>query len=100
MKMRVLPEWRRCGAASSTRGRGGAHGDHASCRFVSRLEAVRDRVGLLVHLVVGQKLGLHRTEGAEPDMKRDEGMGEAGEQFGREVKSRGGRGDRSGLARA
>jgi hypothetical protein len=54
---------------------------------------LRDLVPLGVHAVVADVLGLHRREGAGPDVQRDEGapdaaLVEAGQELGREVERR------------
>ena len=80
-------------------GGGGADSDDAVGRFVGRFEAIGDGIDFLVHFVIEEEFGFDGPEGAKSHMKRNEGVGAAGEQFRGEMETRRRSRDRSGLAR-
>ena len=85
---------------------GGYVFEHAGHRGADGYEALRghqsiDRrlaqfIRFLVHEVVADAPGFDRAERADSDMQRHETVRQRGYEFGREMKARGGRGNRAG----
>ena len=81
------------GGGFENAGGGGADGDGSGGGGDFFGQAKGDFVFFFVHGVVAKVGSFDGAEGAEADVKSDEGVGELGEEFGGKVETGGGGGD-------